>query len=49
MRASLAILRRRAIDVMHWDTSEDTLSIKLKRADWQLDLLHNVFSALAAA
>jgi hypothetical protein len=46
---NIAILRRRALDVMRRDTSNGSLSIKLKRAGWDGDFLRNVLNDLAAA
>lgn len=46
---NIAILRRRALDVMRRDTSKGSLSIKLKRAGWDDDFLRNVLNGLAAA
>jgi len=45
---NIAILRRRALDVMRRDTSKGSLSIKLKRAGWDDDFLRNVLNGLAA-
>ena len=45
---NIAILRRRALDVMRRDTSKGSLSIKLKRAGWDDDFLRNVLSGLLA-
>ncbi|TCM78990.1 IS4 family transposase [Rhodovulum steppense] len=44
---NIAILRRRALDVMRRDTSKGSLSIKLKRAGWDDDFLRNVLKGLA--
>jgi predicted transposase YbfD/YdcC len=46
---NIAILRRRALDVMRRDTSKGSLSIKLKRAGWDNDFLRSVINDLAAA
>lgn len=46
---NIAILRRRALDVMRRDTSKGSLSIKLKRAGWDDDFLRNVLNGLTAA
>ena len=46
---NIAILRRRALDVMRRDTSKGSLSIKLKRAGWDDEFLRNVLKDLAAA
>ncbi|URI15403.1 MULTISPECIES: ISAs1 family transposase [Alphaproteobacteria] len=45
---NIAILRRRALDVMRRDTSKGSLSIKLKRAGWDDDFLRNVLNGLLA-
>lgn len=45
---NIAILRRRALDVMRRDTSKGSLSIKLKRAGWDNDFLRNILNGLAA-
>jgi predicted transposase YbfD/YdcC len=44
---NIAILRRRALDVVRRDTSKDSLSIKLKRAGWDDDFLRKVLNGLA--
>ncbi len=46
---NIAILRRRALDVMRRNTSKGSLSIKLKRAGWDNDFLRSVINGLAAA
>jgi predicted transposase YbfD/YdcC len=46
---NIAVLRRRALDVMRRDTSNGSLSIKLKRAGWDDDFLRIVLNNLAAA
>ena len=45
---NIAVLRRRALDVMRRDTSNGSLSIKLKRAGWDDDFLRSVLNNLAA-
>ena len=45
---NIAILRRRALDVMRRDTSNGSLSIKIKRAGWDDDFLRSVLNGLAA-
>ena len=45
---NIAVLRRRALDVMRRDTSNGSLSIKLKRAGWDDDFLRSVLNSLAA-
>ena len=44
---NIAVLRRRALDVVRRDTSEGSLSIKLKRAGWDDDFLRKVLNGLA--
>jgi predicted transposase YbfD/YdcC len=44
---NIAVLRRRALDVVRRDTSKDSLSIKLKRAGWDDDFLRKVLNGLA--
>jgi predicted transposase YbfD/YdcC len=44
---NIAVLRRRALDVVRRDTSKGSLSIKLKRAGWDDDFLHKVLNGLA--
>jgi predicted transposase YbfD/YdcC len=44
---NIAILRRRALDVVRRDTSKGSLSIKLKRAGWDDDFLRKVLKGLA--
>lgn len=46
---NIAVLRRRALDVVRRDTSKDSLSIKLKRAGWDDDYLQSILKGLAAA
>jgi hypothetical protein len=45
---NIAVLRRRALDVMRRDTSNGSLSIKLKQAGWDDDFLRSVLNNLAA-
>ena len=45
---NIAVLRRRALDVMRRDTSNGSLSIKLKRAGWDDDFLRSILNGLAA-
>ncbi|MBW7057961.1 ISAs1 family transposase [Paracoccus bogoriensis] len=44
---NIAVLRRRALDVMRRDTSRGSLSIKLRRAGWDDDFLRSVLNGLA--
>lgn len=44
---NLAILRRRALDVVRRDTSKGSLSIKLKRAGWDDAFLQSILNGLA--
>ena len=44
---NIAVLRRRALDVVRRDTSKGSLSIKLKRAGWDDDFLRKVLNGLA--
>ena len=46
---SIAVLRRRAFDVMRRDASKSSLSIKLKRAGWDDGFLRSVLNSLAVA
>lgn len=46
---NIAALRRRALDVVHRDTSKSSLSIKLKRAGWDEAFLRSILNQLAAA
>jgi predicted transposase YbfD/YdcC len=46
---NIAVLRRRALDVVRRDTSKGSLSIKLKRAGWDDNFLRNVLNGLAKA
>ena len=47
--ANIAVLRRRALDVIRRDTSQGSLSIKLKRAGWDDMFLRSILNGLAAA
>lgn len=44
---NIAVLRRRALDVVRRDPSKGSLSIKLKRAGWDNDFLRSVLNRLA--
>ncbi len=44
---NIAVLRRRALDVIRRETSKGSLSIKLKRAGWDDDFLRKVLNGLA--
>jgi len=44
---NIAVLRRRALDVVRRDTSKGSLSIKLKRAGWDDAFLHSILNGLA--
>jgi predicted transposase YbfD/YdcC len=44
---NIAVLRRRALDVVRRDASKGSLSIKLKRAGWDDDFLRKVLNGLA--
>jgi predicted transposase YbfD/YdcC len=46
---NIAVLRRRALDVVRRDTSRDSLSIKLKKAGWSDDYLRSILNGLTAA
>ena len=46
---NIAVLRRRALDVVRRDTSKGSLSIKLKRAGWDEAFLCSVLNGLAEA
>ena len=46
---NIAVLRRRALDVVRRETSKGSLSIKLKRAGWDDAFLRNILNGLAAA
>ena len=45
---NIAVLRRRALDVMRRENSKGSLSIKLKRAGWDDDFLRSVLNGLTA-
>ena len=45
---NIAVLRRRALDVVRQDTSKGSLSIKLKRAGWDEDFLRSILNGLKA-
>jgi predicted transposase YbfD/YdcC len=47
-QGNIAMLRRRALDVMRRDASNGSLSIKLKRAGWDDNFLRSVLNGLAA-
>ena len=44
---NIAVLRRRALDVVRQDKSKCSLSIKLKRAGWDEDFLRSILSNMA--
>ena len=44
---NLAVLRRRALDVVRRDTSKESLSIKLKKAGWNDDYSRSILNGLA--
>jgi predicted transposase YbfD/YdcC len=44
---NIAVLRRRALDVLRRDTSKGSLSIKIKRAGWDTTFLSSILSDLA--
>jgi predicted transposase YbfD/YdcC len=46
---NIAILRRRALDVLRRDTSKGSLSKKIKRAGWDTAFLRSILNGLAAA
>jgi predicted transposase YbfD/YdcC len=46
---NIAVLRRRALDVVRRETSKGSLSIKLKRAGWDDDFLRSLLNGLADA
>lgn len=46
---NIAVLRRRALDLVRRDKSTDSLSIKLKRAGWDNEFLRSVLNRLAEA
>lgn len=45
---NIAVLRRRALDVVRRDPSKDSLSMKLQRAGWDETLLRSILNGLAA-
>lgn len=45
--SNIAVLRRRALDVVRRDSSQDSLSIKLKKAGWDDDFLRSLLNGLA--
>ena len=47
--ANIAVLRRRALDVLRRDNTKGSLSIKLKRAGWDDDFLRSLLNGLADA
>jgi len=46
---NIAVLRRRALDIVRTDTSKGSLSIKLKRAGWDNAFLLSILNGLAKA
>ena len=46
---NIAVLRRRALDVVRQDTSKSSLSIKLKRAGWDEGFLRSILTNIAKA
>ena len=46
---NIAVLRRRALDLVRQDTSKGSLSIKLKRAGWDNTFLRSLLNNLQAA
>ncbi len=46
---NIAVLRRRALDVVRRDTSKGSLTIKLKRAGWDDEFLRHILNALATS
>lgn len=46
---NIAVLRRRALDVVRRDTSKTSLSLKLKRADWDDAFLHKLLTNIPTA
>ena len=46
---NIAVLRRRALDVVRRDTSKGSLSIKLNRAGWDDTFLRRILNGLAEA
>jgi hypothetical protein len=43
---NIAVLRRRALDVLRRDKSKGSLSIKIKRAGWDTTFLRSILSDL---
>ena len=43
---NIAVLRRRALDVVRQDTSKGSLSMKLKRAGWDEGFLCSILNGL---
>jgi predicted transposase YbfD/YdcC len=48
-KGNIAVLRRRALDVVRQDTSKSSLSIKLKRAGWDEGCLRSILANRAKA
>lgn len=48
-RTNIAVLRRRALDVIRRDPASEPLSMKLQRAGWDYAFLRCIFRGLAAA
>lgn len=46
---NIAVLRRRALDVVRRDTSKTSLSLKLKRAGWDDAFLHKLLTNISTA
>lgn len=46
---NIAVLRRRALDLVRQDKSTSSLSIKLKRAGWDEDFLRSILTNIAKA
>ena len=46
---NIAVLRRRALDLVRQDKSKSSLSIKLKRAGWDEDFLRSILANIAKA
>ena len=46
---NIAVLRRRALDVVRRDTSKTSLSLKLKRAGWDDAFLHKLLNNISTA
>jgi len=45
--SNIAVLRRRALDVVRRDTSKTSLSLKLKRAGWDEAFLRNLLTHIS--